>query len=196
MLPDIQQIKRAAVKGVEIPAVVRRPKFHLLDGVFIFVHRTDGANGCHWAAIPSFIDHDAVFRRHPDKTHLRILIHIKHFKAAAGNAAGLGHLGIFVLLIVIIENILHSSQKGIVLGRVHHGLADKIPDGRIRDVLGHIVDNTVIRGCAVPFREMENVVVAHIVILQLCVFGEAFVFLNNILDVGFRQAFDGRPLHV
>ena len=54
-----------------------------------------------------------------------------------------------ILLIVIIKNILHRLQISIILGVIDNRLPNKITGCRIRDVLRHVINQTVVRCCTV-----------------------------------------------
>ena len=54
-----------------------------------------------------------------------------------------------ILLIIIIKNILHCLQVDIILGVIDNRLPNKIAGCRIRDVLRHVINQTVVWCCAV-----------------------------------------------
>ena len=193
---NIHQVQGAAVKADEIPAVGGRPELHLLNGVIVLVPGVDEPQGRHGGGVAGLIDHDAVARGHLHESHLGVLIHIKHLEAVPVDAAGLCHLRVFVLLIVIVEDVLQGGQESVILAGVNHWLADEIAHGGVGDILGHVVDDFVIGGGAVLFDHPEDVVVSPIVALQVLVFGAVLVFVDDLLDVRFRQALQRGPFHI
>ena len=156
--------------------------------MIVFVPGVDEPQGRHGGGIAGLIDHDAVAGGHLHEPHLGVPIHIKHLEAVPVDAAGLGHFRVFVLLIVIVEDVLQGGQEGIILTGVDHRLADEIAHGGVGDILSHVVDDFVVGGGAVLFDHPEDVVVSPIVAFQMLILDTALILVYDFLNIRFCQA--------
>ena len=196
VLHNIRKLQGAAVQAYKIPALGGSPELHLFDGVAVPVLGMDKPQGRHGGAVAGLVDHDTAAGGHLHKADHGVLIHVQHFKAAAVYAGGFGQLCIFVLLIVIVENVLQGLEESIVLAGIGHRLAQEVPHRRVRDIPGHIVHQPVIGHRLVLFGVPQDIMVSHIVPLQALVLGAALVFLYDFLDVPLGKPPQGRALHV
>ena len=101
-----------------------------------------------------------------------------------------------ILLIVVIKNILHCLQVFIILGVIDNRLTHEVTGGGIRDVFCHIIDQTVVRSCAVLLVFSKDSMIANIVIMQHSVFYIRAVLIDDLTDIFFCQAFNGSPVHI
>lgn len=103
-----------------------------------------------------------------------------------------------ILLVVIVHDVLQLREVIIIRAAIYHGLTQKIPGGRVRDVLGDVADDAVIGRGAVLLVAVEDIVVAEVILLQMMVLIRArqHVPIDQALNACRVQRLIRRPVHV
>ena len=198
MLLHTGELQGAAVRGGKIPDVSVAPPLVLRDCIAILVLRYDPSDRAHRLLGAGRIDDKAVVRLEEGHADHGVLVHVQHLAAAALDGAALGELGIMILLVVIVHNVLQQREVLIVGRAVYHGFAQKIPGGRIRDVLGRVADDPIIGRGTVILMRIKDVVIAEVILLQVMVLVRArqHVPVDQALNARLVQRLIRRHVHV